>query len=359
MASLTKTAEVSRKAIKYGSVAFVAITVLWFLGGAAINYYKALNPPAPMPPAEEFGMLAPIIFPKESARPQLALELPTGVIPKFADRASVYSAPTKRSGFLDADRAIETARALNFVFKPTIPSPTRYIWSNQDQLASKLDMDITSGHFLLTRIWQNSPALLTLSNFVSDQQVTNDTLNYLRKTGLMPEDINNQQKIIYLKGEGGKLVPTISLSEADFVQIDFFRNNLDVLDPTTKIVTESYPFYRPSPDYGLIRAILSASRDINQQIVSLDYQYTRVDYPSMGVYPIKTGDQAWTELSSGGGYVTSKGPKTGTVKIRRVILGYYDSDQPQMYEMPIYVFLGDQGFTAYVSAIVDSAMKSK
>ncbi len=357
MATLTETAEISRKAIKYGSIAFVAITVLWFLGGAAINYYKALNPPAPKPPGEEFGLLPAIAFPKESGRPTLALELPTGVIPAFADRATVYLAPTKRSGFLDSDRAIETARALNFVFKPDMPTETRYVWTTQDQLASKLDMDIVSGHFKLTRAWQNNPALLTLSNFISDQQVTTDTINYLRKTNLMPDDVNKQQKINYLKGEGGQMTAAISLSDADFVQVDFFRNNLEAIDPTTKAVVTSFPFYRPNPDYGLIRAIISGSRDISQQVVSLDYQYTLVDYTTKGDYPIKTGEQAWTELSKGGGYVTIKGAKTGTVKIRRIILGYYDSDQPGMYEMPIYVFLGDQGFTAYVSAVVDSAIK--
>lgn len=356
MASLTRTAEVSRKAIKFGSIAFVAITILWYLGGAAIRFYKAMNPSAPPPPGMEFGALPAIGFPKETARPKLTLELPTGVIPKFSDRAVVYFAPTKRSGFLDADRAVETARALNFVFKPDIPSETRYVWTNQDQLASKLDMDIISGHFKLSRSWQNNPALLTLSNFISDQQVTNDAMNYLRKTNLMPDDIDKQQKIIYLKGESGKMVPAISLSDADFVQIDLFRNSIEEINPTTKAVVASYPFYRPDPDYGLVRVVVSGSRDINQQIVFLDYEYTKVEYTMTGSYPIKTGEQAWQELSGGGGYVTVKGPKTGTVAVRRILLGYYDSDQPQRYEMPIYIFLGDQGFTAYVSAVADAVI---
>lgn len=356
MASLTKTAEISRKAIKIGSIAFVAITVLWFLGGAAIRYYKALNPPTPPPPAMEFGVLSPIVFPKETGRPKLTLELPTGIIPPFSDRATVFHAPTKRSGFLDADRAVETARALGFVFKPDKPTETRYVWTNQDQLTSKLNMDVVSGHFKLTRAWQNNPGLLTLTNFVSDRQVTQDAINYLRKANLMPEDVDLEQKITYLRGEGGRLVLAISLSEADFVQVDFFRNNLKEIEPEIKEVKASYPFYRPDPDYGLIRAIVSGSRDVVEKVVSLEYNYTKINYPTTGIYSIKTGEQAWQELNSGGGYVTNKGPKTGTVTIRRVLLGYYDSDQNQNYEMPVFVFLGDQGFTAYVSAVVDSAI---
>lgn len=357
MSSLTETAVVTRKAIKFGAIAFVAISVLWFVGGAAYRYYQAMNPAPPPPPTMDFGALPAIDFGKESTRPNMTLELPTGVIPSFPDRMTVYKAPTKRSGFLDADTAIETARALGFLFKPEQPSAARFVWTNQDQLASKLDMDIISGHFMLSRQWQNNPALLTLATFTSDKQVITDVMNYLRKAALLPNDIDNEQKVTYLKAEEGKLVQTISLSEADFVQVDFFRNNIETIDAKTKEVATSYPFYRPDPDHGLIRAVVSGSRDISDKVIGMDYAYTKVDYSTSGTYPIKTGEQAWKELSGGGGFVTVKGPKTGTVAVRRILLGYIDTDMPQNYAMPIYVFLGDQGFVGYVSAVVDTVIK--
>lgn len=355
MASLTETAKVTRKAIKYGAIAFIAISVLWFVGGAAISYYRALNPAAPPPPTMDFGLLPPVIFPKETGRPKLTLELPTGVIPKFPDRMSVFYAPTKRSGFLDAQTAIDTARSLGFIFNPDKPSETSYVWTNQDPLSSRLKMDIVSGHFMLTRQWQNNPALLSLTNFTSDQQVVSEVTNYLRKASLMPNDISNEQKKTYLKAVLGKLTPTISLSEADFVQVDFFRNNLDTIDKDTKKLVSSYPFYRLDPDYGLMRAVVSGSRDANDKVVLLDYNYTTVDYQRTGTYPIKTGDAAWQELSNGGGYVTDKSPKSGSVVIRRIFLGYFDSPS-QNYAMPVYAFIGDN-FVAYVSAVSGSVIK--
>ena len=276
----------------------------------------------------DFGLLPPIQFPKETGRPNLTLELPTGAIPEFPDRMKVFYAPTKRSGFLDADRAVETARALGFLFKPDQPTETKYTWTNQDQLSSRLNMDIVSGHFKLTRVWQANPALLALSSFGSDQQVITDINNYLRKGGLLPDDIDQEQKVTYQKAVGGQLTPTISLSEADFVQVGFYRNNF-----------ESYPFYRPEPDYGLVRATVSGSRDQADKIIGLDYNYTSVDYLKMGTYPIKTGGVAWQEFSNGGGLVTDKSPKTGSITIRRILLGYYDSPS-QSYAMPIYIFLG-------------------
>ncbi len=356
MASLTETAKVTRKAIRYGAIAFVAISVLWILGGAAIRYYQALNPPPPPPPTMDFGLLPRVIFPKETGRPKLTLELPTGIIPKFPDRMFVYYAPTKRSGFLDAQTGIDTARALGFTFNPNILNETTYVWTNQDLLSSKIQMDIVSGHFTLTRQWQNNPALLSLSNFTSDQQVIGDVMNYLRRGNLFPNDVDREQKVTYLKAVPGKLTQTISLSEADFVQVDLFRNNLNTIDSTTKKVVSSYPFYRLDPDYGLIRAIESGSGDNTSRVVKLDYNYTTVDYTKSGTYPIKTGGMAWQEFSSGRGYVSDKSPKTGSIAIRRVLLGYFDSPS-QNYAMPIYVFLGDQGFVGYVSAVTDAVIK--
>lgn len=358
MATLTETAIVTRKAIKFGGIAFVAITILWFLGGAAIRYYQMLYPP-PLPvPTMDFGPLPAVVFPKEVSRPKMTLELPTGIFPKFPDRMKVYSAPTKRSGFLDPDRAIETARALGFLFKPDQPTETTYVWRNQDLLQSNLEMDIVSGHFKLRRVWQNDPTLLAAPSFLSDQQVIMTAANFLRRASLLTDDISNENKITYLKAEGGQLTPTISLSEADFVQVDFFRNNLDEIDTETKQVKSSYSFYRPNPDYGLIRVIVSSSKDINAQMIEVDYNYTRVDYISGGTYPIKTAEVAWQEFNSGGGLVTAKYSQSGPVAVRRVLLGYYDSESAQQYAMPIYIFLGDAGFTGYVSA-VDETMIQK
>jgi hypothetical protein len=359
MATLTETAIVTRKAIKFGGVAFVAITIMWFVGGAAWKYYQYLNPP-PLPiPTQDFGPLPEISFPKEISRPKMTLELPTGVFPKFADRGKIFVAPTKRSGFLDPDRALETARALGFLFKPDQPTETEYIFSNQDILQSKLVMDTVSGHFKLTRNWQNDPSLLASTSFLSDQQVTNTAATFLRRANLMFDDVSNENKVTYLKAEAGQLVQTISLSEADFVQVDFFRNSLDEIDNDTKKVVSSFGFFRPNPDYGLIRVIVSSSKDINNQVILVDYNYTRVDYLSVGTYPIKSPQFAWQELSTGGGFVTAKYNQQLPVVVRRVMLGYFDSEAVQQYAMPIYIFLGDGGFTAYVSAVDDTSITKK
>lgn len=353
MATLTEASVTARKAIKWGGIGFVGITILWYLGIAAVNYYKMLYPPAQPPAGVEFGVVQGVNFPASKTRAKLTLELPTGKIPAFPDRMRVYWAPTKRSGFADAGQATDTAAALGFLFKPLQPTETDYVWTNQDQLNSRLEMNIISGHFQLTRQWQNNPTIATMGNFSSDKSVISDLENYLKRVDLLNDDVIGVEKNTYLKNDAGVLVNALSLSDADFVQVDLFRKNIDEIDPSskTKAIVASYPFYRTDPTKGLIRAVVSGSKVQNEKIISLDYEYTDIDYTRSGTYPIKTGEEAWAELSGGGGFVSPVSPTTGTIKIRRIFLGYYDSNVNQQYAMPIYVFLGDQGFTAYVSAV--------
>jgi hypothetical protein len=359
MATLTEASVTARKVIKYGAIGFVGITILWYLGVAAVKYYKMMNP-VPLPePTADFGQLPKIAFPKNESRPKLTLELPTGGIPVFVDRMFVYSQPIKKSSFTDAEKAIETAAALGFLFKPDQKTESNYIWTNQDQLNSKLDMNIISGHFALSRQWQNNPALASMASFSSDKAVIMDTENYLSRVGLLSSDIVGVEKVTYLKDDGGRLANALSLSDADFVQLDLFRKNMDEVDPEskTKEVKASYPFYRGDPNKGLLRVVVSGSKNLSDKVIGMEYGYNIINYKENGTYPIKTGEEAWTELSGGGGYVFVGESKAAEVKIRRVFLGYFDADASTGYAMPVYIFLGDQGFTAYVSAVKDAWIK--
>lgn len=359
MTTLTEASVMARKAIKWGAIGFVGITILWYLGLALVKYYQALNPPPEAAPTVDFGPLPKITFPAESSRPKMILELPTGSIPVFVDRMRVYSQTVKRSSFTDSEKGIETAAALGFLFKPEQKTESLYVWTNQDQLNSRLEMNIVNTHFTLTRVWQNNPSLASMASFSSDKAVILDTENYLSKVGLLNSDVVGVEKLTYLRENGGNLTSAISLSEANFIQLDLFRKNLEEIDPDskTKEVKASYPFYRPNPNKGLIRVIVSGSKTLSDKVISLDHQYNKIDYATNGTYPIKTGDAAWAELEKGGGFVFLGDSKTAEVKIRRIFLGYYDSEISSGYAMPIYIFLGDQGFTAYVSAVSDSFVK--
>ena len=68
---------------------------------------------------------------------------------------------------------------------------------------------------------------------------------------------------------------------------------------------------------------------------------------------MKPSSTAWEELQAGRGFI-ARYPTNGAISIvvRQVYLGYYDSFDPQMYLQPVFVFEGDNGFLAYVPAVI-------
>lgn len=355
MATLTETAYYARKGIRYGAIGFVALLVLWFATTSFIAWWKATHPDPLPPPTVDFGRLPPLAFPDSNFEvTEFQLQTPTGKIDEFTDRMTVFFAPVRKVGFLDPDRAIDLARRMDFLFAPEQPSEVLYIWTKSDPLPTTLKVDIVSGNFALQKQWQADPGLVVNKRFISDQQVILDAGSYLRRIGVMKADLAGQEKVAYLRAQGDRLIPAISLSEADFVQVDFFRSDYKLIDENKQLIS-SYGFWTPDPTRGLVSVVLSGSGEDNKKIINVDYSHVAVEYESTGEYPIKTGQEAWEELQAGEGYVASF-TGSGVGVVRRISLGYFDFMENQKYEMPIYIFTGDDGLVVYVSAVSDEVL---
>lgn len=139
---------------------------------------------------------------------------------------------------MDADRAIDLASRLGFLFTPTQPSETLYRWTQSDPLPATLDVDIVSGHFTLKRQWQADPSLVVSKRFVSEQQTIMDAQGFLRGVSLLPADLNGPKKVSFWRAQGDRLVETISLSEADFVEVDMFRSNYQIVGEDKEVLAE-------------------------------------------------------------------------------------------------------------------------
>ncbi len=63
------------------------------------------------------------------------------------------------------------------------------------------------------------------------------------------------------------------------------------------------------------------------------------------------GTEAWSNLKNNKAIIVSAPSDQVNIKIRKVFLGYLDPDVYQEYLQPVYVFLGDDDFVAYVPAI--------
>lgn len=341
MATLTETAQFTRKFIKFsafGLVAFILIKGIWQIGR---EWYRKKNPPPPLPPTVSFGKLPSIKFP-DDLQPELTYKLQTvtGTTPDLGDRATVYFMPYLRPNLLALDRAKKQVAKLDFKREPIMVDVKHYRW---DKLEVKtfLIMNIITGETELEYDWRSDSTILQEKDLPGREQAIAEAKRFLQQAEMLPEDLQlGQTKVSYWQDNGQKLIEAISPSEANFVRVDFFR----------KSATES-PVITSSGKEGVVYLILSASKERQKRVVKLSYHYFPVDYENLATYPLKSSSIAFRELQTRQGFVAEKGNNENIITIRKVSLAYLDSLEPQQYLQPIYVFEGDNGFQAYVSAI--------
>lgn len=341
MASLTETAYYSRQVIKWGGIAILVMMVGRVIFGGMIAYWQAAHPPPLPPPTMGFGSLPELTFPKAAPLTlTYELQLPTGIFPDYPDRSRVYFMPTSRPNLLALEESKKEAKALGFVTEPIQISEVQFRWAKTTPLTTTLDMMIYTGLFTYRVDWFSQTDFLAEKQLVNEFEAVNQVRNFLQRSKFWMDDLDaSQPRVAYLKAGAGTYRETVSLSEADFVQVDIFRQKLE----------DNYPVYTPDPNKGLIRGIVTHNQAV--PIVYLEYNYYPVDYQTFHTYPIKTAVQAFDELKQGKGYVARLIGKVTAVTVRKVELAYFDTTDTANYLQPIYVFSGDDEFLGYVPAV--------
>lgn len=340
--SLERATMVGRAVVKWGVIALVAMIVGRVVISAFISFWKATHPPAPEPPTVGFGMLPAINLLKETgAQPSsYSLELPTGRFPSFSDRAKVFFVPQASASLLSDQQAKEKASRYNFVFDPEKIGQNTYRWTKSQPLGSTLEMNIINNQLRMTTDFMSRPELTANPQLPDSFGAVQLVKSFLSTGNLLPSDVATSSGTIeYQELIGGVLKPAY-VSDAEFIQVDLNRAPIDGV----------YYMYTPLGTIGTIHAIVAGALSGNNAIVHLDYNYFPVDYFQVYTYPIRTPQSAWEVLQGGEGYVVPSFSGKEAV-IRSVELGYFDNFSYQPYLQPIYVFLGDEGFIGYVSAI--------
>lgn len=340
---LTRTTRIGRAFVKYGVITLVILMVGRVTLTAFVAFWNATHPKPPPPPTEGFGKLPGIEFPTQTAadKPKsYKLETPTGTLPYFGDRSFVFFMPKRIPSLLDTENAKKIASAYGFTSDPEVLSTENYRWRRTQSFNITFEYNILTNNFSYQTDFLNHPELLLNTDLPSDFDAVQQVKQFLNSGGLLPYDVaSSSGQITYLKALGGTLKPAVSLSDADFVQVDINRTPINNI----------YPLYTPDGTTGTIHAIITGSGSGNN-ILRISRQYFPVDYSLSETYPIKTPQTAWQTLQAGEGYIANKG-KADQAVIRSVEFGFFDSFEYQQYLQPIYVFKGDDDFIGYVSAI--------
>lgn len=332
----------ARMFIKFGAFFIVFLIVGRVLLNLSVSIYTRLNPPKPPGPTWGFGTLPAIAFPTSTATvTSYKLETKTGAFPVLVNQLPVFFIPIQTIGLLSLDQAKQEAAALGFVFPPEQTSPTVYRWKRTTPLPAILDIDIVTKNFTMRVDWGSDPAFLSQKSLPPQIFAMTNTREKLAEAGLLSPDIaTSEAKVSFLKSLGGSYVPAVSLSEADFLQVDIWR----------RPIKQQFNILGPNPLKGNAQFIFSGKRDSGSSIIEASFTYSPIEYDRFETYGLISPTTAWQQLQAGKGFVANLDLGINEVVVRNVSLAYFDSDKPQSYLQPIYVFTGDNNFYGYVPA---------
>lgn len=352
---LTSTAIIARKTIKYGSVGFVIFLIVRGIAIIAWNAYIASLPPKVAPPTVGYGVLAEIPFPKQKAElPELEykVETATGFLPSFPEQMKVFVFQAQRSDFYSYDKMVERAKVFGFTRDP-IEIGQRTFRFIHASVPFTLESDVVTSAFTLTyNLAADSTPLLTRSR--TKEAATKEIQDRLNTADLIPSDLNGPIKETFLKVEGQNLVRALSLADAQMVQINMFRKNVDRVEDerTGEVSEEGFPVVTADPNKANVWFILSGSSERDKIFIAGEYKFFPYDKALFETYPIKSPEQALKDLVEKKGYVANLGFNVdGNITLDRIYLAYYDPEIPSSFFQPVVVFEGRDDFLAYVPAV--------
>lgn len=341
--NLSYITEVGRKVVKYAAISMLGYMVLSVVFKGVVAYYRYLNPPPPPPPTMGFGYLPPVEFPAEFSQDfpeELTISIPKERLTNFGDRAQVLFFPKPALSLLADERARGIATKLDFKEEPEMMTVDRYRWYKYTPIDYVFELDLVSYNFFLRSDYQTRPELLVSRTVPDEEKAIREVKNYLSRADLLYQDIaTSSGQVRYLKSLVGELFEAVSLSDATFLEVNLNRVP----------IAEKYQVYNPQVNRGVVSAVISNALGGNS-ILDLKYDYYPLNYDKVETYPIKQVSTAIAELEAGEAHIASEN-YLDKVVVRDVVMGYFDSYDYQPYLQPIYVFFGDDGFVAYVSAV--------
>ncbi len=341
MTRLTQISIITRKIIRYSIYGIIGIIILRGAILGAIQIYRHFFPEPPPPPTVAFGKLPKLPFPQKDTpnNLQFRLETATGSLPEFPYTVKVFYMPKISPTLLSLDYTQKKAISLGFDGEQNQITETVYSFKNS-KYPAELKISIATGVFSISYNLAEDPSPLNKRPPTPEIAATK-ARSFLSRGSLLAKDLSGPTTTEPVKLEGSKIIGTISLSEANFVKVNFFRKDYD-----------QYPAVTPDPKEANVWLIVSGESQREKEIIAGEYHYFPVDETKYATYPVKTAQDAWNELTSQKAYIASLGEnKDQQITIRRIYLAYYDAGVQTDFYQPVIVFEGDKNFKAYVPAV--------
>lgn len=343
MLTLNKTALEIKGLAKIVGVLVGGGLAIFLLIALGLFVKEKISPTPPLPPTVKFGKLPSINFSQNATGKKLtySLDTLTGSLPTFQDRERIYKMEPVKPDLLALDKTQAKVARVGFTSNGIALSEDTYQWNDQGPLAKQLLMNIFSYNFTLSSSFLSSPLSDSPSNLGNQNDALNATQTFLLNMSILPNDLDLiKTKSFLFSMRDNALIPATSISNANVLRVDFFQADRNRL-----------PIYYPKTATSTMTLFVE---NIQNQLQIVDGHFFHQNISAQfSTYPLKTADQAFSELKEQKAYIASYSGNNNNVSIKNVFLAYYMEDSPQDYLMPIIIFEGDNGFFAYVSAVTD------
>jgi hypothetical protein len=205
-----------------------------------------------------------------------------------------------------------------------------------------LKIDISNFNFEYKYNYENNLQVFENTTIPDQDTVIEKAKSFLTDVGRYPEELaqgTENVTLFHYDDQTKQFVKVDSVEKANAVEIDYFRPEIDGIS----MIASKYPY---SQNYIVMTFNENTSIVLKSQIKFFDKESEKY-----GVYPLKTGDQAYQELQNKKATIISNGNGSTDVVIKKMFLSYFDPDFYQEYLEPVFVFLGENGFVAYVPAL--------
>lgn len=340
--SLTELSYYFRKFLPY-FILFCLIFLIFFYSIKLISIYIEANKTVIPYTNEIFGKVSLPEIPNASSSAGFKFTMDTveGTPVTATDTAKVFFLPQYNPRFGYSEKIYLIAKSFGFdteIVKHKLDGKIA-TFADADKT---LTIDISNFNFKFDRKVDNELFLSPQLTIPTKTVIENKAIDFLKKIGRYPEELaKGTTNVIYMKYNpiNQNFVNVEKSSQAQLVEIDFRRPDIDSFE----IVT---PRFLTSQNY-----VIMTFQGTDFQIIKSQIAFFEKSEEQVGTYWVKTGEEAWSELNSGFGLVVSGTLGQKNILIKSMKFGYFDPDIYQNYLQPVYIFLGEGDFAAYVPAV--------
>lgn len=346
MLTLSNASKSTKEILKWAALIIAAI-ILLIMAIRLVVFGKNLFFPSPPPkPDVSFGKLQQQAFPQGLIDKDLkyTVNTLTGELPSAPSQTKVFRMQTIQPDLLALKRFDQQVKNIGFESGYKALSDKVFEWNSNPNLSNldrRLRINIVTYGFTIISAFTSDETILSAKDLPSEERAKTIAQSVLENMQSLPSDIDlSKTKTNLFSIKNGALSKATSLSNTQVIGVDFVQGDINKL-----------PIFYENPSSSNISVFIGAGGN-QGQVVAANYSYQKVSEVS-STYPIKNTKEAFDDLKSGKGVITSYSGGSSNILINNVFLAYYIGNQPQDFLMPIYVFAGNDDFYAYVEAVTD------